>query len=109
MGLTVHENAGMIVEMTADATLQGAAILKQEESLIGEALEDVPELTGKKDGSGKCIPCKQGICEPRKGHPQTQNLSCCWFLTCLALHFCLPSQSQSKFFQPCGHFSDSFE
>ena len=61
MALTVHENAGMIVEMTADATLQGTAILKQEESLIGEALEDVPELTGKKDGSGKCISCKQGV------------------------------------------------
>ena len=54
-GVDRVECAGMIVEMTADATLQGAtAVLKQEESLIGEALEDVPELTGRKDGSGKC-------------------------------------------------------
>ena len=54
----------MIVEMTADATLQGAAaVLKQEESLIGEALEDVPEITGRTDASGNCFSPARIFCK----------------------------------------------
>lgn len=44
------------MQMLADGTSQGAAISKQEDSLIGEALEEPSSLAERKDRSGKCSP-----------------------------------------------------